>query len=322
MSAATTPTRPPATAAAAAPAAPTTPKKKPMSFSNLAIGAVIQTFEVSTLGQPFEVVKTHMAANRSDGLATAMRKTYQRGGLAGFWQGLIPWAWIEASTKGGVLMFASSEIEYQAQTHLGVSSAWAGLLGGMGGGLAQAYTTMGFCTFMKTVEVTRHKSAVAGATPSTWQVAADVWRREGIRGLNKGVSAVAVRQMTNWGSRFGISRFTEKLMKGDDVNRKLSNSERIFSSVIGGALACWNQPIEVIRVEMQSAAKSADRPAKLNIWTAAKYIYSKNGVMGFYRGVTPRIGLGVYLTVCMVFGGDQVKAWFAERQKQKALEQK
>jgi hypothetical protein len=33
-----------------------------------------------------------------------------------------------------------------------------GIVGGMGGGIAQAYTTMGFCTFMKTVEVTRHKS--------------------------------------------------------------------------------------------------------------------------------------------------------------------
>lgn len=28
---------------------------------NLAIGGAIQTFEVSTLGQPFEVIKTHMA---------------------------------------------------------------------------------------------------------------------------------------------------------------------------------------------------------------------------------------------------------------------
>jgi hypothetical protein len=72
----------------------------------------------------------------------------------------------------------------------------------MGGGIAQAYTTMGFCTFMKTVEVTRHKSA-DGVNVSTWKVAADVFQREGIRGLNKGVSAVALRQMTNWGSRFG-----------------------------------------------------------------------------------------------------------------------
>jgi hypothetical protein len=53
----------------------------------------------------------------------------------------------------------------------------------MGGGIAQAYTTMGFCTFMKTVEVTRHK---AGGDVSTWKVAGDIFKREGIRGINKG----------------------------------------------------------------------------------------------------------------------------------------
>lgn len=31
------------------------------AFKNVAIGAGLQVFEVSTLGQPFEVVKTHMA---------------------------------------------------------------------------------------------------------------------------------------------------------------------------------------------------------------------------------------------------------------------
>ncbi|KAJ3354904.1 Mitochondrial DNA replication protein yhm2 [Allomyces javanicus] len=301
-------------APASAPASAPVLKKKAFSWQNLAIGAAIQTFEVSTLGQPFEVVKTHMAAHRGDTLVTAIQKTYQRGGMRGFWQGLIPWAWIEASTKGGVLLFASSELEYHARAKFNLSPAWAGLVGGCGGGLAQAYTTMGFCTFMKTVEVTRHKAA-GTANLSTWAVAADVFRREGIRGLNKGVSAVAVRQMTNWGSRLGISRFTEKLMKGDDTHRKLTVPERIASAVIGGALACWNQPIEVIRVEMQSQAKAADRPQNLNIWSTAKYIYQRNGVRGFYRGVTPRIGLSVYLTVCMVFGGDQIKAYFAEKSK-------
>jgi hypothetical protein len=37
-----------------------TPKKSAL-LTNLGIGAVIQVFEVSTLGQPFEVLKTHMA---------------------------------------------------------------------------------------------------------------------------------------------------------------------------------------------------------------------------------------------------------------------
>lgn len=132
----------------------------------------------------------------------AFRKTAQRGGIAGFYQGLIPWAWIEASTKGGFLLFASSEIDHYLRTKLGFSSSASGVLSGMGGGLAQAYTTMGFCTFMKTVEVTRHKQT--GDNASTLKIARDVLKREGIVGINKGVSAVALRQMTNWGSRFGI----------------------------------------------------------------------------------------------------------------------
>ncbi len=42
-------------------------------------------------------------------------------------------------------------------------------------------TTMGFCTFMKTVEITRHKSV--GPPQSTWSIAREIIRREGIRGI-------------------------------------------------------------------------------------------------------------------------------------------
>lgn len=51
-------------------------------------------------------------------------------------------AWIEASTKGAVLVFAASEIEDRG-IKSGLSPAVSGLLGGMGGGVAQAYATMG-----------------------------------------------------------------------------------------------------------------------------------------------------------------------------------
>jgi len=36
-------------------------QKKPVSYVSLGIGAFMQMFEVTTLGQPFEVVKTTMA---------------------------------------------------------------------------------------------------------------------------------------------------------------------------------------------------------------------------------------------------------------------
>lgn len=55
---------------------------------------------------------------------------------------------------------------------------------------------------MKTAEITRAKSAATGVKPpSTWAVFADIYRKEGLAGVNKGVNAVAVRQCTNWGSR-------------------------------------------------------------------------------------------------------------------------
>lgn len=47
--------------------------------------------EVTTLGQPLEVLKTQMAANRSQTMVQAIRSVWARGGVAGFYQGLIPW---------------------------------------------------------------------------------------------------------------------------------------------------------------------------------------------------------------------------------------
>lgn len=252
-----------------------------------------------------------MAAHRTDTLRDACRRLYFSRGISAFWQGLIPWAWIEGTTKGGVLLFSQNEITNYAQ-NTGLGPLAASAIGGMGGGVCQAYTTMGFCTFMKTVEVTRIKG-VGALQQSSIAVAAEIFRKEGILGMYKGVNAVALRQATNWGSRFGFSRIIESVIRGKDVERKLSKGERLFSSAVGGGLACWNQPIEVIRVEMQSMAKADDRPKSLSIGSTARYIYQKNGLRGFYRGVTPRVGLSVYLTSVMVFGGDEVKQWVNNR---------
>lgn len=135
---------------------------------------------------------------------------------------------------------------------------------------------------MKTAEITRHKQAAAGVNPpSTWAVFADIYRREGIRGINKGVNAVAVRQCTNWGSRYvvikseenyfftdscfsmGFARLAESSIRkaqGKSENDKLSALEKIASSTIGGALATWNQPIEVVRVEVSCLRESRKEP--------------------------------------------------------------
>lgn len=167
---------------------------------------------------------------------------------------------------------------------------------------------MGFCTCMKTVEITKHKMAAAGVQPqSTFATFMDIYRKEGIRGINKGVNAVAIRQMTNWGSRFGLSRLAEGWIRsgtGKTHGEKLGPWEKILASSIGGGLSAWNQPIEVIRVEMQSKKEDPNRPKKMTVGNTFRYIYDNNGIRGLYRGVAPRIGLGIWQTVCMVALGD------------------
>lgn len=285
-------------------------KKKPISFSNILLGAGLNLSEVTTLGQPLEVVKTTMAAHRNFTFFNAIKHVWSRGGIFGFYQGLIPWAWIEASTKGAVLLFVSAEAEYQFKV-LGLNNFTAGIMGGVTGGVAQAYLTMGFCTCMKTVEITKSKSSAGGVPQSSWSAFKDIYNKEGIRGINKGVNAVAIRQMTNWGSRFGLSRLVEEFIRKStgktNPDDKLSALEKILASAVGGGLSAWNQPIEVIRVEMQSKKEDPNRPKNLTVSKAFKYIYQSSGIKGLYRGVTPRIGLGVWQTVFMVGFGDMAR---------------
>jgi len=64
--------------------------------------------------------------------------------------------------------------------------------------------------------------------------------------------------------------------------------------------------------QMQSMAKqttNTKRPAKLTMLNTLGFIYRENGIKGLYRGVTPRIGLGIWQTICMVSLADYVKLW-------------
>lgn len=92
-----------------------------------------------------------------------------------------------------------------------------------------------------------------------------------------------------------------------DEKQKLSVGEKILASALGGGLSAWNQPIEVVRVEMQSKKEDPNRPKKMTVANTFRYIYQTNGIRGLYRGVAPRIGLSVWQTVCMVALGDLAK---------------
>ena len=53
----------------------------------------------------------------------------------------------------------------------------------------------------------------------------------------------------------GFARLAEssiRKIRGKDEKEKLGALEKILASSIGGAIATWNQPIEVVRVEVSA----------------------------------------------------------------------
>lgn len=60
--------------------------------------------------------------------------------------------------------------------------------------------------------------------------------------------------MFDHGCRLGIARLAEEAIrsyKGKKQGESLTPADKIFASAIGGALGTWNQPIEVVRVEVR-----------------------------------------------------------------------
>lgn len=72
--------------------------------SNATLQFPTNIVQVTTLGQPLEVLKTQMAANRSQTMAQSFKAVWSRGGVAGLYQGLIPWV----SPQGNTRIFACS----------------------------------------------------------------------------------------------------------------------------------------------------------------------------------------------------------------------
>jgi len=273
-------------------------------YKDLLLGGFLQCVEAATLGMPFEVWKTRMGRFRDEGTIQAFRQVYRTGGVTAFWAGLSP-KLVESGLKGAVLLY-SKELILTTMLAAGISDTTSGFVAGAGAGVAQV-SVMSPCTFLVTAVVTGNNSSVT-------QLISNTWKNNGFKGFYPGGTAVALRQATNWASRQGFTdavRVRLKVWLHGDERAKLTVGEEAFAGIIGGALSTWNQPFEVARIEMQAAANEG-RP-KQNIIQVFSMIIKEHGIPGLFKGVIPRIGLGIWQTLFMVSGARMIKDHLQER---------
>eukprot|EP00188_Purpureofilum_apyrenoidigerum_P005229 Plantae.Rhodophyta-Purpureofilum_apyrenoidigerum.ctg6618.p1 GENE.Plantae.Rhodophyta-Purpureofilum_apyrenoidigerum.ctg6618~~Plantae.Rhodophyta-Purpureofilum_apyrenoidigerum.ctg6618.p1 ORF type:complete len:166 (+),score=20.58 Plantae.Rhodophyta-Purpureofilum_apyrenoidigerum.ctg6618:151-648(+) len=161
---------------------------------------------------------------------------------------------------------------------------------------------MGPCTYLVTAAVTGDK------TKSIMQIISETWKAKGIRGFYPGGSAIAFRQATNWASRQGFTEAVRTQMKKaryGNPQAKLTTTEEALCGIMGGALACWNHPFEVARIEMQARARAGQ--SKLSMVGVFRMVYRDYGAPGLFKGILPRLLLGVWQTLFMVSGANIIK---------------
>ena len=275
-----------------------------MPIIDVAIGPLIQMAEAASLGMPFEVWKTRMGRKRDESTLRAFANIYREGGPSAFWRGTQA-KMVESATKGAILMYAKEGINDGL-----LASGWtpgaAGVAAGAGGGIAQV-SVMAPTTYLVT-------GAVNSPGMSTMERIRTTYARGGIGGFYPGGVAIAFRQATNWASRQGFTEIVREKARtaiyGDAEGAKLTKWEEVGCGIVGGTLASWNHPFEVARIEAQSRG-NAGIPTG-NMVSVMRDIVKESGVGGLFRGIVPRIGLGILQTLFMVTGAKMVKETLKE----------
>ena len=280
-----------------------------MPVIDIIIGPAIQMAEAASLGMPFEVWKTRMGRHRTESTMEALKNVYKTGGgVHAFWSGTSA-KMVESGTKGAILMYAKEGLN-DALLKNEVDPGLAGVIAGAGGGIAQV-SVMGPCTYLVTGAVNDPSGK------SSIERIRETYARAGVKGFYPGGTAIAFRQATNWASRQGFTEIVREKAKAvwypdvDSKEVKMTKGQEVVCGVIGGTMACWNHPFEVARIEAQTRGSLGQETGSMV--SVMKDIIKENGVGGLFRGIVPRIGLGIWQTLFMVTGAKILKEELKER---------
>lgn len=258
-------------------------------------GAMLAVTEAMTLGMPLEVWKTRQGAYPQEYPLESLRALHARGGWRSFYRGSMAKT-LEAASKGAVLLY-SKELILDVCEGRGMnrSSGLVGALGGAGGGIAQT-VVMAPLTYVVTYKMKNQQAAKW----STWQVLSTT----GLRAAYGSSVPVALRQASNWALRQGFADgITGKYR--EHKGAALSTAESVGCGLLGGSLACINQPFEILRIRMQARHAMGDTAA--NTTNTAKIIWAESGLRGFYAALVPRMCLSAYQTLFMVTFAAMIK---------------
>jgi len=242
---------------------------------------------------PTEYVKTQMQLYpdiAKKGSLWIARDTVKNHGFTGLYRGLSPLFWFSVPKSAVRFVSAESMRNYFRDPSGKVTTA-QNFMSGFVGGVMEAILVV---TPQETVKVRLIHDQLS-PNPRFKGVVHGVYTlisEQGLSGTYKGLFPTILKQGSNQAIRFATFYSLKQLMLGDphtDFNRSTIGgllSSLFAGAVAGGASVLGNTPIDVVKTKMQGLEAHKYK----NSWDCIKQTWQRDGFVGFYKGVGPRLG--------------------------------
>ncbi|RHY34259.1 hypothetical protein DYB32_001068 [Aphanomyces invadans] len=242
-------------------------------------------------------------------------------GIVGIWDGFFPWGTVQALAKGSVFSWgqAFSRAQLSPLVKQGyLSDRMAEIMsGGLGGGIQGIVLspTLLLKTRVMTDPVFRTKMSGWETITKSGQVGMNVIRNEGVPALMKGSVVFSLKRVADWSTRYFFCVLSEDVMyRRGDPTRKITVSEELAASLVGGTLSCLaTLPVDVMVAQIQQASKAG---ANVGIVDTFKNEFAQGGVkrlVGFAMGgFVPRCLHVAFTTMVMKTGCSAVYSIYEE----------
>ena len=199
-----------------------------------------------------------------------LNKITSEKGLAGLWDGFVPWGVIQSVFKGSVFGLAHHTAKdillgFSDGGHIPKQLALT-MAGGIAGGF-QGYVlspTLLLKTRVMTDPVFREQMSLLRTTFLSLKIGFDVISREGLSALMKGSNIFALKRVFDWATRFYFADVCGRVILSLSGTNSLTTKQKISSDLIGGIFSTISTlPLDVMVAKTQDAKKAG---VKTSAW--------------------------------------------------------
>lgn len=239
-------------------------------MSTLLYGAISGFIEAS-ICHPLDTVKTRIQ-NRSSankiGLVQTCQKIHAKEGVRGFYHGLGA-VYLGIIPKNAIRFYSFEQ--YNAFTN---NTLLSGILAGATEAILIVNPTE-VCKIRIQAQYNSMRETSNVKYTNIYQTFYSIAKAEGLTPFYRGLVPTILRQSMNQGANFYTFHWLKK--------KNTTISPFILGAISGSIGPILNNPIDVIKTRMQSST------TEVSITKVIKDVLQKHGILGFYKGLGPRL---------------------------------